>query len=230
MRVVEPVEQQLEEVGRVSQVLHVDRHHLEPVLGMVAQVVHDAGLAGTPGRREHDVPGAQGLPPLRHERAAESQVDRIDRCAGVELGGGPSFHVVLVVNQICRINYCTTILLYVNCVVENRQACLPRRSIPPVDLETSGGSTPGQRDGPVREDLTVRALRRRSRPPAGARSSNQVDGAVAMLETSVTGSTLTRLVEPVPIGAGIDDPHVFQGQVTQPPRGCSSSSSAHPGT
>ena len=51
MRVVECVEQHLKEVGRMRQVLHVDRHHLESVLGMVAQVVHDAGLAGSSGRR-----------------------------------------------------------------------------------------------------------------------------------------------------------------------------------
>ena len=72
MHVMECIEQHLKELGRVSKVLHVGRHHLESVLGTVAKVVHDAGLAGSSGRREHHVAGAQGLPQFRDKRVAEA--------------------------------------------------------------------------------------------------------------------------------------------------------------
>ena len=123
---MESIEQHLEEVGRVGQVLNIDRHHLEPVLGMVAQVIHDAGLAGSSGRGEHDMPGAQGPPQLRQKRPAESQVNRVDGSAGIEFRGVVHFQFIPVVNLIRCMNNCTTILMYVNCVVEMRRERLPR--------------------------------------------------------------------------------------------------------
>ena len=99
MRIMEPIEQHLEEVGRMVQVLDVNRDHREPALGMVAQVIHDAGLAGSPGRGEHHVPGAQRLPQLRDEILAEPQVNRVDGSPGVELGSTCHFHFDYVVKQ-----------------------------------------------------------------------------------------------------------------------------------
>ena len=115
---MESVEQYLEEVRRVGQVLNVDRHHGKSVLGMIAQVVHDAGLAGPTRRREHYMPGAQRLPQVRQKCRAESQIDRVDGSPRVEFGCVLNFHVVLVVHQICRGNNYTTILMYVNRVLE----------------------------------------------------------------------------------------------------------------
>ena len=128
MRIMESIEQHLEEVGRMGQVLNVDRHDREPVLGMIAQVVHNAGLAGAARCREHQMSGAQRLPQLRHERPAESQIDRVDGGAGVELRGVFRFHGDWVVKQMrCRNNY-TTILMYVKCVVEMQRGHVPIRA------------------------------------------------------------------------------------------------------
>ena len=127
MRIMESIEQHLEEVGRMGQVLNVDRHHRIPVLGMVTQVIHDAGLAGSSRRGEHQMRGAQRSPQLRHKCPAESQVTRVDGSAGVEFGDVSHFHVVLVVKHVCRGNNYTTILMYVNCVVEMRSERVPRR-------------------------------------------------------------------------------------------------------
>ena len=124
---MESIDQHLEEIGRMGQILNVDRHHREPILGMVAQVVHDAGLAGSSRRREHHMAGAQRVPQLRQKRLAESQIDRIDGCAGVEIGSVFHFHVDLVVNHFCRRNYYTTILVYVNHVVEIYATPFPGR-------------------------------------------------------------------------------------------------------
>ena len=126
----------------MGQVLDVDRHHRESVLGMVAQVVHDAGLAGSSRCREHHMPGAQRSPQLGHECRAEPQVNRVDGSAGVEFGGAFRFHVYFVVKQICCGNYYTTILMYVNCVVDWRSstghsARRPREAVPPSRFTTA---------------------------------------------------------------------------------------------
>ena len=97
---------------------------------MIPQEVHDAGLAGSSRCGEHHVPGAQRLPQLRHECRAEPQVNRVDGSAGVEFGGALRFHVNLVVKQIsCRNNY-TTILMYVNCVVEMQRGSRTGPALP----------------------------------------------------------------------------------------------------
>ena len=115
---MERVDQRQEEVGRVGQLLHVDRDHREPALGMVAQVVHDAGLAGPPRGGEHHVSDAEPLPQIGQKRLAEPEVDRIDGRASVEFGDRFHFHRIIVVNQIRCMKHSTSKMLYVKCVVK----------------------------------------------------------------------------------------------------------------
>lgn len=106
--------------GHGSKRLHVDRHHLKSVLGMVAQVVQNAVLAGSTRRREHHVADAQGLSQFCHELAAEAQVDGFDGTAAVvEFRNVPHFHVALVVHPNCRGKPSKARLLYVKAVVKN---------------------------------------------------------------------------------------------------------------
>ena len=167
---MESIEQDLEEVCGVGQVLNVDRHHGKSVLGMIAQVVHDAGLAGPTRRREHHMSDAQRLPQIRQECLAESQVDRVDGSPRVEFGRVLNFHVALVVHQICRANSYTTILMYVNRVLEMRSGCVrrdaaPRRTGHPGHDPAHGSRDVGQRLRIFKEYSVPGPLLDSPRPP-----------------------------------------------------------------